>query len=107
MARGGALAEMADNEMQRRGEGRGLGAEMTERDQRQRRIEHVHLGGDQFVLHITEYPAADESEAATRIDRLSRRGRQRRERRVAAAEIGTIEFRQVIDMRPRIGERTA
>ena len=91
----------------RRGEGRDIGAEMAERDQRQRRVERVHLARDQFALHIGQHPAADEIERAVGIDRLLRRRRQRDERRVAAAEIGAVKLRQIIDMRARIGERAA
>ena len=46
-------------------------------------------------------------ERAIGIDRLPRRERQRDERGVAAAEIGAIKLRQIIDMRARIGERAA
>ena len=47
--------------MQRRREARRFGAEMAERDQRQRRIERVHLGHDQLALHIGQHPASDET----------------------------------------------
>ena len=37
---------------ERRRKARDLGPEMAERDQRQRRVERVHLARDQVVLHI-------------------------------------------------------
>ena len=49
--------------------GCGVCAEMAERDQRQCGVEHVHLAGDQLVLHIGQHPAADEIERAVGIDR--------------------------------------
>ena len=85
----------------------GVGAEMAERDQRQRRVERVHLAGDQLALHIGQHPAADEIERAVGIDRPPRGQRQRDEGGVAAAEIGAIKLRQIIDVRARIGERAA
>src|SRR5207248_9791986 len=48
-----------------------------------------------------------ERERAVRVDRLPRRVRQRHERGMAAAEIGGVEFGQIIDMRARISERAA
>src|ERR1700730_18018906 len=66
-----AFAEMADDAMQRRNHHRGIGAEMAQGNERQRRIEGVHLAGDQFTLHIAEHPAAHEIEGAVPIDRAS------------------------------------
>jgi len=78
---------------------------MTQRDQRQRRVERVDLTRDQLSLHVSENPGPDEIERVLGIDRLPCDQRQRDEGGVAAAEIGAIQFRQVIDMRTRIGER--
>src|SRR5712691_12784750 len=83
-----AFAERADDAVQRRGEGFDVRAEMAERDQRQRRVEGIHLARDQFVLHVGEHPGTDEFERAVGVDRLTRRRRQRDEGGVAAAEIG-------------------
>ena len=47
------------------------------------------------------------SKLLVRIDRVLLRARQRAERRVAAAEIGAVQLRQVIDVRARVGERAA
>src|SRR5450432_1126364 len=41
-----AFADTADNDMQRRRKTCDVGAEMAERDQRQRGVERVHFGGD-------------------------------------------------------------
>ena len=102
-----AFAEMADDAMQRRREALDLGAEMAERDQRQRRIERVHLAHDQFALDIGQHPGPDQFERPVGIDREPRRRWQRHERRITAAEIGAVKLRQIIDMRARIGERAA
>ena len=53
----------------------GVGAEMAERDQRQRRVEHVHLARDQLGLHIGQHPGADEIERAVGVDRRAARPR--------------------------------
>ena len=50
----------------------GVGAEMAERDQRQRRVEGVHLGCDQFSCDIGEHLVADQVERAVGIDRAPR-----------------------------------
>ena len=102
-----AFAEMGGDAVQRRREGRNISAEMRQRHQRQRGVERVHLARDQFSLDIGQHFAADERERAVRIDRLPRRIRQRHERGMAAAEIGGVEFRQIIDVRARISERAA
>ena len=47
----------------------GVGAEMAERDQRQRGVERVHLGRDQLVLDIGQHLVADQVERAVGIDR--------------------------------------
>src|SRR4051794_26127899 len=102
-----ALAEVAENAIEGRREARRLGAQMSKRDQRQRRVEGVHLVCRQLALHVTKHFGADQVERAVRIDRGARRPRQHHESRVAAAEIGAVKLRQVIDVRARVGERAA
>src|SRR6202035_5753133 len=62
---------------------------------------------DQLGLYIGQHPGPDEGEGAVGVDRGAGGRRQRDERGVAAAEIGAIELRQIIDVRARIGERAA
>ena len=45
------------------------------------------------------------SKLLVRIDRLLLRARQRAERGIAAAEIGAVQLRQIVDVRARVGER--
>ena len=102
-----AFARCADDAAQRGREGRDIGIQMAERDQRQRRIEGVHLGGDQLGLDIAEHARPYEVERAVRIDRGLRCRRQRDEGGVAAAEIGAVQLRQIVDVRARLAKALA
>jgi hypothetical protein len=58
----------------------------------------------ELVADVGEDMVADALKVAVRIEGGARRRRQRRERFVAATDVGAIEFRQIIDVGARIGE---
>ena len=70
----------------------------------QRGVEDVGVARKELVADIREDVVSDALKVAVRIEGGARRRRQRRERFVAATEVGAIEFRQIIDVGARIGE---
>ena len=70
----------------------------------QRGVEDVGVVCKELIADVGEDAVSDALKGAVRIEGGARRRRQRRERVVAATEVGAIEFRQIIDVGARIGE---